>query len=89
MSEEDIVKTLRQIARMLGQALAPLEQTKRELEEVFGKELLRSLYSLPVKQQPSLDEMLESIKSSLGLEDENLDEYLRKRFGTSRNSDKP
>ncbi len=74
---------------MLGQALAPLEQTKRELEEVFGKELLRSLYSLPVKQQPSLDEMLESIKSSLGLEDENLDEYLRKRFGTSRNSDKP
>ncbi len=74
---------------MLGQALAPLEQTKRELEEVFSKDILKSLYSLPVKQQPSIDEMLESIKSSLGLEDENLDEYLRKRFGTSRNSDKP
>ncbi len=86
MSDEDIVKSLRQIARALGQALAPIEQTKKEIEEVFNREILRTLYSLPVKQQPSLEEMLENIKSSLGLEDENLEEYLRKKFGASRDS---
>lgn len=66
--------------------MAPIKQTKKEIEEVFNREILRTLYSLPVKQQPSLEEMLENIKSSLGLEDENLEGYLRKRFSASRDS---
>ncbi len=82
---------LSRLARVLGRTLGPIIEAaeevetiiKKELEEALGEEALQRLYKLPDGREPSIEEMIDYIRRSLGLDEGvSLEEYLKSRFNT-------